>query len=64
MTVEELKNELSQMEAPVLQELSIYILQLRRSLDPDRRRKMAAPLDSSASKWLTLDEMQQRLDCK
>ena len=62
MTVEEVKNELRQMEAPVLQEISTYILQLRRSLDPDRKKKVASRLDSPKSKWLTIDEMQKRLN--
>ena len=62
MTVEEVKNELRQMEAPVLQEISTYILQLRRSLDPDRKKKVASRLDSPKSKSLTIDEMGKRLN--
>jgi len=62
MTVEEVKNELRQIEAPVLQEISTYILQLRRSLDPDRKKKLASRLDSPKSKSLTIDEMGKRLN--
>lgn len=37
MTIDEVKNELSHMEAPVLKELTSFILQLRRSLEPERK---------------------------
>jgi hypothetical protein len=61
MTVEEVKKELRQMDAPGLRELSTFILQLRRSQDPDRKRKVSQTLDSPDSKWLTLDEMDRQL---
>ena len=61
MTVEEVKNELRHMEAPVLQDLTSFILQLRRSLDPERKQTLAEKLDSPASKWIPLDEMEKRL---
>ena len=61
MTVEEVKDELRHMDAPVLQELTAFILQLRRSQDPDRKQKVAEALDSPDTKWLSLDEMDQQL---
>ena len=61
MTVEEVKNELRNMDPPVLQELTAFILQLRRSQDPDRKGKVAEILDSPDTKWLSLDEMNQQL---
>ena len=61
MTVEEVKDELRHMDAPVLQELTAFILQLRRSQDPDRKRKVAEVLDSPDTKWLSLEEMDQQL---
>lgn len=61
MTVEEVKDELRHMDAPVLQELTAFILQLRRSQDPDRKQQVAEALDSPNTKWLSLDEMDQQL---
>ena len=61
MTVDEVKKQLAHMEAPVLQELSTFILQLRRQHDPSRKREISSKLDSSTSKWISLDEMDERL---
>lgn len=61
MTIEEIKNELKAMNASELRELSAFILQLRRSLDPDRKRKVSEILDSPDTKWLSLEEMDQQL---
>lgn len=61
MTVEEVKNELKRMEAPVLQEITSFILQLRRQQDPNRKDTIFYLLNSANSKWLSLDEMEKRL---
>lgn len=61
MSVQEIKNELKQMDESTLRELSAYIFQLRRSQDPERKRKISEKLNSPKAKWLTLEEMDQRL---
>ena len=61
MTVEEVKDEIRNMEAPVLQELTSFILQLRRQQDPERKKKITEVLDSPDSNWVSLDEMEERL---
>ena len=61
MTVEEMKNELKRMEEPVLQEITSFILHLRRQQDPTRKDTISNLLDSSTTKWLSLDEMEKRL---
>lgn len=61
MTVDEVKKELKNMDAPVLEELSAFILQLRRSLDPERKKNVSQILDSADTKWLTLEQMDQQL---
>jgi hypothetical protein len=61
MTVDEVKKELKNMDAPVLEELSAFILQLRRSLDPERKKNVSQILDSADTKWLSLEEMDQQL---
>ncbi len=61
MTVDEVKKELKNMDAPVLEELSAFILQLRRSLDPERKKNVSQILDSADTKWLSLEQMDQQL---
>ena len=61
MTIDEVKNELSHMEAPVLKELTSFILQLRRSLEPERKEQLSKLIDSPESKWVSLEEMENRL---
>ena len=55
MTVEEVKNELRNIDAPGLQELSAYILQLRLSQDQERNHNVSEILDSPDTKWLSLE---------
>lgn len=62
MTVEEMKNELKRMEEPMLQEITSFILQLRRQQDPNRRELISNLLDSPSTKWLSLEEMDKRLE--
>lgn len=62
MIVEEVKKQLAHMEAPILQELSTFILQLRRQHDPSRKKEISSKLDSTTASWLSLDEMDQRLN--
>ena len=61
MTVDEVKKELRNMDAPVLQELSAFILQLRRSQDPDRKKRATQILDSPDTKWLSMEDMDKQL---
>lgn len=61
MTVDEVKAELRNMDAPVLKELSAFILQLRRSQDPDRKERVSQILDSPDTKWLSIEEMDKQL---
>ena len=61
MTIEQMKNELKRMEEPVLREIAAFILQLRRQQDPARRDTISNLLDSTSTKWLSLDEMEKRL---
>ena len=61
MLVEDVKKELRQMEVAVLQELTSYILQLMRQQDPGRKKKIAETLDSTKTKWVSLDDMDKRL---
>jgi hypothetical protein len=61
MTVQEVKDELKDMEPPVLQEILSFILQLKRQQDPERKNRISSVLDSPNSKWLSLDEMDTRL---
>lgn len=61
MTVEEVKNELKHMEAPMLKEITSFILQLRRQQDPERKQKISEIIDSPDSKWISLDDMEERL---
>ena len=61
MTIDEVKNELSHMEAPVLKELTSFILQLRRSLEPERKEKLSKLVDSPKNEWISLEEMDRRL---
>ena len=61
MTVDEVKEELRNMDPPVLQELSAFILQLRRSQDTDRKKNVSQILDSQDTKWLSIEEMDQQL---
>ena len=49
------------MEAPVLKELTSFILQLRRSLEPERKEQLSKLIDSPESKWVSLEEMENRL---
>ncbi|WP_269539780.1 hypothetical protein [Cerasicoccus fimbriatus] len=64
MSVQEIKEELRRMEAPALQELTSYILQLRRVMDPERPARIADKLDSKDTKWVSLEEMEKRLGCE
>jgi len=61
MTIDEVKNELSHMEALVLKELTSFILQLRRSLEPERKEKLSKLVDSPKNEWISLDEIDSRL---
>ena len=61
MTVDEIKKEIKGLEPAVLQELSSFLLQLRRSQDPERKEEIARLIDSPPEKWVTLEEMDQRL---
>jgi len=62
MTVDEVKNELKRMDGPVLKEITSFILELRRSQDPRRRQAIFGKLDGSDVKWLTLDDLDERLE--
>ena len=61
MTIDEMKEEIKGLEPNVLQELSSFLLELRRSRDPERREEIARLIDSPPEKWLSLEEMDQRL---
>lgn len=56
MRVEEIKEELKGLETPAIEELGAYILLLRRTLDGERKDRIADILDSADGKWLSLDE--------
>ena len=57
MTVEQIKNELRNLEAPILKELAAFILQLRRSMDPERKANIADILDSKDIPYIGPDAL-------
>ena len=61
MSIDEIKKEIKSMDDSVLQELTSFILQVRRLNDPARKEEITQLLDSPSSKWVTLDEMDRRL---
>lgn len=61
MTVDEVKKELSHMEPSVLKDLTSFILKLRRSLDPERKKRLSSLIDSPEEQWVSLEEVEKRL---
>jgi len=61
MSIERIKEEINQMNPDGLRQLSAYLLQVRRAQHSERKEQITDLLDSSRSKWLSLDELERQI---
>jgi hypothetical protein len=63
MSVQELKAELAALSETECAEVSAFVFQLRHASDPDYQAAVQRRMDDkNPSHWLTLDELESRLD--
>lgn len=61
MSIEQIKEEIRRMNPDGLRHLSTSLLQVRREQFPERKQQIADLIDSPRSKWLSLDELEQKI---
>ena len=57
MTLQQIKDEVKSLESNELQDLTSFVVQLKRAHDPARKREITEKLDDSSKKWIPLDEI-------
>ena len=63
MSVQELKTELAALSETERAEVSAFLFHLRHASDPDYQSAVQRRMDDkNPSHWLTLDELESRLD--
>jgi hypothetical protein len=60
VSVDQIKAEIQTMEDPDLQELASFLVQIRRSRDPERMDEIAEKIDRPENEWVSLDEFERR----
>ena len=63
MNLDQLKNEVRDLTTQEQLQLISHLVELRREREPDYAKEMAKRIDDrSRENWLTIDELEERLD--
>ena len=57
MTLQQIKDEVKSLESDELQDLTSFVVQLKRAHNPARKREIAEKLDDPSRKWVPLDDI-------